>query len=189
MLCAVVLGAGASRRHPQGKLLTDYRGKPLVMWTLENLRSLEVVDKLVLVTGFRADEMESLGVETVFNPDWREGISSSIRAGVGAVPKGHDLLLTLGDTPFFAKQSVSLLLAARARIRVPSYLGVWGHPKYFPRRFLPVLGSLSGDRGAKTLLSQYQDELDALEVEDPGILLDFDRPQDFNRPPPSGWPL
>ncbi len=180
---ALVLAAGGSTRCGGDKLLRPFHGRPLLSWTLSRLDSHPLIGQIVLVVGHRAEEVAALapsGCEVVVNPNWAEGLSSSLKVGVQALPEGcAGALVVLGDTPFFHEETVTDLLPPHLadEIVVPVYEGEQGHPKYFPRWFLPELLHLEGDRGAKALLEGQ--ELVLLETDDSGILLDFDEPEHF----------
>lgn len=184
MIPAIVLAAGASSRCPGGKLLQSYRGRPLLEWTLEALQESRV-GPIVLVTGHASDQIQSLAgprVHSVHNPNWSEGISSSIRVGIENLPEScPGVLLALGDTPFFTPETLHRIIGpgAEQEIRVPIYRGQMGHPKYFPSWLFPELKQLAGDRGAKALINNHQKRCRRIEVDDPGTLRDFDRPSDF----------
>lgn len=185
---AIVLAAGGSSRCPEGKLLKEYRSKPLIQWGIETLANSPVVGKVCVVCGHQATEIRKIlkdyELDFVDNPNWSRGIASSIRVGTQWLPReSSGFFLCLADTPFFQPETllkVSPSTKDRDQIRLPVYGGVPGHPKYFPRWLFPELLTLRGDTGAKLLLRQYHTRTCRVEIDDPGILRDFDRPKDFS---------
>ncbi len=139
----------------------------------------------LVVLGFEPErlsaELAGLSVQTIVNPDWQEGMASSIRAGLAALPEDAGaVLLLLCDQP-----GVDAALLARlhaAHLKRPSaaiasaYAGTLGIPALFPRRCFPTLGALRGDRGAKGLLTAPGEPVVAIPF--PGGIRDLDTPED-----------
>jgi len=185
---AVVLAAGGSTRCPGGKLTREFAGRPLLCWTLETLEQSPLVSSVILVCGFQreliARAAEPFGkVRTVSNPVWSEGLASSLRTGIGAVPHSSPgALVCLADTPFFKAETLRAVIPVDDLnlVVLPRYQGRHGHPKYFPHRLFPELLKLKGDEGARSVLSRFKEETRTVELDDPGILKDFDTPEDFS---------
>ncbi len=76
-------------------------------------------------------------------------------------------------------QAVAKALATGAPLAAPVYHGQRGHPIGFARRFRAALAALDGDRGGRDILAQHSHELRLIEVDDPGVLVDIDRPADI----------
>jgi molybdenum cofactor cytidylyltransferase len=118
------------------------------------------IERIVVVLGAHAQEVSERAdlaeVETVIADDWREGMSSSLRAGVDALAGSEALLITLGDQPFITPQVIAAIVdqidapepAARAM-----YDGRPGHPVLVKRELYAALRSLRGDAGARDLLA------------------------------------
>ncbi|MBN8534520.1 MAG: nucleotidyltransferase family protein [Rhizobiales bacterium] len=185
---ALVLAAGASTRFANGhKLLARFRDKPLVSHVFERAISAPVGARLV-VTGARVGEIaalaEAAGLRSLHNPDFATGLSSSLKAGLAALPADCDgVLILLGDMPLIHPETLrAIVLAAEANPAfaaiVPTYRGEWGHPVLLKRALFGDLGLLTGDQGARKLLQSRKDVL-TLAVEDPGILADFDTREAF----------
>jgi molybdenum cofactor cytidylyltransferase len=181
---ALVLAAGLSRRAgPVNKLLVDIDGRPMVAVVAERVRAAGYAPVLA-VTGFEAARVEAalsgLHVGFVRNPDFEEGMASSIRHGIGALAAdAAGVLICLGDMPWVA---VATLAALRAEvsadvIRRPVMDSRPGNPVLFGRRFFPELAALDGDRGAKSVIQAHIDAVTDVSVNDPGIFRDLDQPQ------------
>jgi CTP:molybdopterin cytidylyltransferase MocA len=204
MSCPVIVpAAGGSTRCPEGKLVKAWRGRPLLEWLLDTLDAHPLLGTVLVITGHHQEKVERLcrpytKVVTAHNPRWEDGLSSSLRLGESTLPVGQGFLVALGDTPLIHPRTVSAVLPclgsvspclgsvspspASESIRIPVYQGHAGHPVYFPEWVRAYWPDLSGDRGAKGLLQRWPDRVRRVEVNDPGILRDFDSASDFAEP-------
>ena len=186
-VAALVLAAGrSSRMGARNKLLEPIDGVPMVRRVVEAIRTSDVV-KLIVVTGHQAQEVRAalsgLDVAFVHNPDYAEGLSTSLRAGARALPGDVDaMLVCLGDMPDTRKADIDRLIAAfnplegRA-ICVPTHDGKRGNPVLWAARFVPEMAELKGDVGARHLIGAHADEVCEVAVDQPGVLIDLDTPE------------
>jgi molybdenum cofactor cytidylyltransferase len=141
---------------------------------------------VIVVTGHEADEVRAaLGerpVQIVANPHYAEGLSTSLKAGLAALPEDAEgVLVALGDMPRIRAAQIDRLIAAfnplegRA-IVVPTVRGKRGNPVLFATRFLPEMLQIGGDVGARHLIGGHEDEVVEIEMEDDAALLDIDTP-------------
>ncbi|MGB3682920.1 MAG: nucleotidyltransferase family protein [Rubrobacteraceae bacterium] len=160
---AVLLAAGAGSRFGGGKLLAPFDGKTLIEVTLDGLREAPV-DEIIVVAGKQAEELRSVcepyGVRVVENPDWREGMSTSVRAGLAATkPDARAAVFLLADQPLVGSEAVARLVAAHeegAEVVVATYEGAPRNPVLFPREVWPlVVRELSGDTGARGFIRRH----------------------------------
>ena len=184
-VAAVVLAAGRSTRMaPHNKLLiADRTGKPLVARAVDAALSSRARPVLV-VTGHRGDEVaRALGgrpVRVVPAPDYADGLSASLRAGVAAVPpECTAALVCLGDMPLVAGRHLDRLIEAYdpdegRTIVVPTSKGRVGNPVLWDRRFFPDILALTGDMGARALLQRHAEAVTEVELGDDAVLRDFD---------------
>lgn len=186
---AIVLAAGASRRMGTPKPLVPVFGRPLLECVLENLAGSRVRE-MVVVLGYESDrvkrETDLRSVRVVVNPDYRQGMSTSIRAGLRAAdPSAAAYLMVLGDQPFAATATADALIAAwvrnRAAILIPTFRGRRGNPVLVDRVLMPAFDSITGDRGFRALFENRGDEIREVRVRDPGILYDVDTMDDVRR--------
>ena len=187
-VAAVVLAAGRSTRMaPRNKLLiADRTGKPLVARAVDAALSSQARPVLV-VTGHRGDEVaRALGgrpVRVVPAPDYAEGLSASLRAGIAAVPpECTAALVCLGDMPLVAGRHLDRLIEAYdpdegRTIVVPTSKGRVGNPVLWDRRFFPDILALTGDVGARALLQRHAESVTEVELGDDAVLRDFDTAQ------------
>ncbi len=186
-IAAVILAAGRSTRMaPANKLLVPFKGVPMVLHAVDAALASQAEPVIVVVGHDAARVREALGarkVAIVENPDFAEGLSTSVRAGIAALPPGLDgALFALGDMPRVSPQHINRLIAAfnpaeGRTICVPTRRAKRGNPVLWSARFFAELSALSGDAGARGLLGQHADQLCEVEMDDDGILLDVDTPE------------
>jgi len=181
-VAAIVLAAGASTRMGRPKSLIEIGGRTILGRMLENLRAARL-SSLVVVLGSDAAEVRrrvELGdARVVENPHPEEGLGSSLRVGVRAVPPGtRFVMVVLGDQPFI-EPSTFVALARRAgegdgRILIPTYKGVRGNPVTFDAAFAPEVERIQGDVGCRAMFPDHPHDLREVPVDDPGVLVDID---------------
>ncbi|HWM47997.1 MAG TPA: molybdopterin-binding/glycosyltransferase family 2 protein [Xanthobacteraceae bacterium] len=185
-LAAVVLAAGRSTRMGgPNKLLADVGGKPMVRIAVEQALASKA-RPVVVVTGHQRERVEAalsgLPVTFVHNPDFADGLSTSLKAGVAALPQDVDgAIVCLGDMPHVDAGLVDRLLAAfdperGALVVVPTTGGKRGNPVVWSRRFFPELAQLEGDVGARHLIASYPEAVVEVPVSGNAALLDIDTP-------------
>ena len=184
-LFAVVLAAGASRRFGSHKQLVRIAGRPLLHSAVT--RASEVTGSAVIVVlGSGAAELGALLKHSpgtvVVNKEWREGLSSSIRAGIARLPPScAGALLLLADQAAVSADDLKRLAGTWRKqpqaIAAALYEGTTGVPAIFPRSLFQQLLQLRGDTGARALLRRNSDQL--LRVPMPSAALDLDTPEDL----------
>jgi molybdenum cofactor cytidylyltransferase len=166
MIAGLLLASGASRRFGSNKLVAPLGGRAVVRWSAEALAD-AVDDGWVVVRVGDAEvraALHGLPVHLIENPDAREGIASSIRAGVAALTaEAEAVVITLGDQPAIDREVIRRVVAAwhnRQRDTnavVAEYDDGRGHPALFGATLFPALRALDGDRGARELLASLGD--------------------------------
>lgn len=186
-LYAMVLAAGASSRFGGSKQLAELDGQSLLHRAVKVARQL-MGDRVKVILGLNADklerEIEDLEVKTVCNPDWKEGISSSLKKGIEALPQDCDaVLITFCDQPFVMEENLNKLIDKwnqdQSRIIACSYADTVGVPVIFPRNYFPKLCRLTGDTGAKVIIKQEINNVVLVEL--PEAEIDIDTQSDFER--------
>jgi molybdenum cofactor cytidylyltransferase len=186
-VAAVILAAGRSTRMGgPNKLLAELGGKPLVRIVTEQALESKASD-VIVVTGHQADEvrkaLQGLKVKFVHNPHFAEGLASSVKAGIAAVPENADgAVICLGDMPLISAHLIDRLIEAFAPdrgnlIAVPVSDGRRGNPVLWSRRFFNELMTLDGDIGARHLIAKHGEAVAEVPVEGHGAFLDIDTPQ------------
>jgi molybdenum cofactor cytidylyltransferase len=187
-ITAVVLAAGRSTRFgPTNKLLADLDGAPVIRRTVAAVKE-SGVNSVIVVTGHMADEIRQaltgLDVTFVDNPSYRDGLSTSLKAGLAALPSsGIDgVLVALGDMPGITGDDIDRLIAGFApkegrAILVPTFQGKRGNPVLFALDLVPELAEVEGDAGAKHVIGRHSDEVAEVEIGSRRIFLDVDTPE------------
>jgi molybdenum cofactor cytidylyltransferase len=199
VLEAIVLAAGRGARFGGDKLLAKVGGAPLVTAALRTALVAPVRRVLVAVgdnpgliaalkaTAARLNAADRLVIVPV--PNAAEGMGVSLSTAAAALPADIEgAFVFLGDMPAIAPDtpaSLAKALDGPDRIVVPVHAGRRGHPVLFGSDWRSALAKLEGDEGARALLAQAGSRLIAVEVSDPGVLLDVDRPEDLARLAPA----
>ena len=186
-IAAVVLAAGRSRRMGEiNKLLERIEGEPMIARIVDAAGASRATP-VIVVTGHQTSKIEAAltGRDVVFvhNPGYAAGLSTSLRAGLGAIPGDSDgAVVCLGDMPFIEAAHIDKLIAAfdplegRA-ICVPTFRGKHGNPVLWSRAYFPVMLELEGDVGAKHLIGDHANELCEVAVGEAAIFTDIDTPE------------
>lgn len=184
-LHAIVLAAGASTRFGSAKQLVRIGDRPLL--SLIAGRATEVVGHaLIVVLGAHAAELSPLlkqsPASVVVNRDWREGLASSIRAGVARLPAAcAGVMLVLADQACVTAEDLRRLAGAWRRqplaVAAAQYGGTFGVPAIFPQHLFTELSQLKGDSGARMLLKRHADRM--VKVPMPSAAFDLDTPDDL----------
>ena len=186
-LGALILAAGRSQRMGErNKLLIEVDGQPMVRHAA--LAALAAgLEPILVVTGHAPDAVEAalhgLPVRFVHNPDHRDGLSTSLRAGLEALGEtGDGVVVCLGDMPQINRAHLDRLIAAFApadgrSIVVPTHHGRRGNPVLWSRRYFPQMRALEGDVGARHLFAQHAADVHEVEMDDDATLVDVDTPE------------
>jgi len=185
-IAAILLAAGKSSRMGANKMLEEIDGRPMVARTAQRLLSSHA-RPIVAVLGNEADAVDTalgkLPVERVRNPDYADGLSTSLKRGLAALPADIDgVVICLGDMPLIAGRDLDRLIAAfnplegRA-IVVPTRRGQRGNPVLWARQFFPEMAALSGDAGARRLIEEHADLIAEVEMDTDAVLTDIDTPE------------
>jgi molybdenum cofactor cytidylyltransferase len=188
-VAAIILAAGESRRLGQPKQLLVFHGETLLARAIRLANEAGGSPVLVVIgANFEAIRaaIDSSNAIPVHNDRWRQGIASSIEAGVRALsvcaPEAGGLLLMGCDQPRLTADHLRALVAsfesqAAAVIAASSYAGVQAVPAVFPRATFAELRALRGDRGARPVIESAPCPVVAMEF--PGGEVDIDSPEDL----------
>jgi molybdenum cofactor cytidylyltransferase len=162
VIAAVVLAAGASTRFGSQKLLAEAQGAPLVRRTVEQVLAAGL-DEIVVVLGREAQAvhaaLDEMQVRFVVNPDFRAGMSTSLRSGIrGLATTVEAAIVVLGDQPGISASTILRLIEEYRRsgqpIVVPVYAGTRGNPVLFDASVFPELASVAGDQGGREVIGR-----------------------------------
>jgi molybdenum cofactor cytidylyltransferase len=168
------------------KLLAEIGGKPLVRIAAEQALA-SAAKPVIVVTGHQRERVEAalegMPVRLVHNPDYAEGLGTSLRTGIAAVPDNADgAIICLGDMPQVDASLIDRLTAAfdperGALVVVPTIAGKRGNPVVWSRRFFHDLMGISGDIGARHLISSYAEAVVEVPLSGDAALTDVDTPE------------
>jgi molybdenum cofactor cytidylyltransferase len=186
-VAALVLAAGrSSRMGGPNKLLAEIGGRPLVRIAAEQALASRA-RPVIVVTGHQREgveaALEGLPVQFVHNKGFADGLGTSLRAGISALPAGVDgAIVCLGDMPQVDAAMIDRLVGAidpdkGALIAVPSIDGKRGNPVVWSRRFFPELMAVEGDIGARHLIGRYSEAVVEVPLSGTAALTDVDTPE------------
>ncbi|MEU4348245.1 nucleotidyltransferase family protein [Streptomyces sp. NPDC023838] len=187
----LLLAAGGGRRlGGRPKALLPHRGRPLVEHAVRMLRE-GGCTTVHVVLGAAAEEVRARarldGCVLVDNPEWAEGMGSSLRAGLASLAGtgAGAALVSLVDQPGIGAEAIGRVRAAYsspASLAAASYDGKRGHPVLFGAdRWQPVATSAHGDRGARAYLAAHEVEIRLVECGDVAEAYDIDTEADLGR--------
>jgi len=205
-VAAAVLAAGRGSRlgGDASKPLLEWRGRPLVAWALDAAESSGLAP-LVVVVGYRADDVRAAltvrtphgsrtpvgvnsemfdregAVEVVENPEWDEGIASSLRAALRTLTEeaGVDAVCVgLADQPLVGAEAYRRVAATDGDLVIPTYDGYPGNPVKLARSLWPEALELRGDVGARALARDRAVHVDCTGT---GSATDVDTLEDLER--------
>lgn len=180
-IAAVILAAGVSRRLGYNKLTVRIDGESVLRRSTKPFLRRDISEVLV-VTGHNREvveqEMGGLSVRLIYNPDYREGMSTSVRAVLPFLGGAEGVFFHLGDKPLLQAGTVSAIierfLREAPRIIVPIFRGERGHPVLFDGVLLRgATNMLRGDVGLRELIEKYERDVVFIEG-DEGTVFDID---------------
>jgi molybdenum cofactor cytidylyltransferase len=189
---AVILAAGMSRRMGVPKLLLDFRGKPLFLYSVECAIHSQM-NPILIVAGEHVqllqEHSKDLPVEIARNPDYTEGMATSLKLGIEAMDGRVDALMVfLADQPFvpplLIKQLIHTYTVCRSngiRIVRPQYSGLPGHPVLIDAELFTEFSDLQGDEGGRSIIKRHAEKLKVIPAENPLWGADIDTPDDLKK--------
>jgi molybdenum cofactor cytidylyltransferase len=186
-IAAIVLAAGTSSRMGENKLVAQWNGKAIVRCTVEAALASRA-DSVTVVTGHQSEAvgaaLAGLDVRLAANPHYAEGLSTSLRAGLKAVPDSDGAIVLLGDMPEIAPALIDRMIAAFSpqegrAIVLATHGGKRGNPVLWARRFFSDMGAVAGDAGAKHLIGDNEELVCEIEAGTGAVLSDIDTPDEL----------
>jgi len=187
-IAAIVLAAGRSTRMESGnKLLAQINGKPVLHRTLLAIEGVSL-QQVIVVTGFQSSKIvESISqfpVKTVHNPNYHQGLSTSLRTGILSLPSSTSAVIVfLADMPELTTEVSNRLIHAHLisgdKICIPVFSGRRGNPIFWPRQFFGDLVSIKGDVGGRHLVRKFSRHVQEVPVYSNSIFNDIDTSNDL----------
>jgi molybdenum cofactor cytidylyltransferase len=188
-IAAIVLAAGESTRFGRPKQLEEINGVPMIARILLEVTA-AAVDAVFIVVGHEAGKVKASlvnfgDVQIVENPDYRSGLSTSLRAGLAAVEGFDAAMFILGDMPGITSDAVNRVIEAYRASSSPLAAGMHSgrpvHPVIFRADLWPELMQVTGDVGGREVLARRLSEAVTVEMPDPACIADIDTPDDLTR--------
>jgi molybdenum cofactor cytidylyltransferase len=203
MVSAVVLAAGMSTRMGRNKLLLTFRDKPLIVHAVDTLLA-STVGEILVVLGHECekvwdqledyarhvtDEAQRHRIHLVKNPDYRDGLSTSVRIGVQAVsPQAEAIMIYLADQPLLEPADVDRIIEGFAAAKtenktivVPFFKGERGNPVILDASLRDSILGIVGDVGCKGVIKRYPKKVYAIEMGNDHVVRDVDDVQAYER--------
>jgi len=183
---AIVLAAGTSSRMGSQKQLLRIGAKTLLQHTIDYVKASHV-QEVVVVLGSAAEQIRGQvangDVKVVINDAFQSGMGNSLQRGLAELGgQAAAALVVLADQPLVRPETINRLIDEYRRhkpqILIPMYRGFRGNPVLLDRSVFSEIAALNGDTGCRAIFGDHPGNIRKIEVDDPGVLLDADRPED-----------
>lgn len=186
---AIVLAAGMSTRMGTQKLLLPFAGMTIIEKVVENILN-SGIENILVVLGANRNQMEDVlefcPVQSIWNENYKEGMHTSVMAGVSALPESAKAVaFFLGDQPVISPEAVRKVVEAWQNsgksIVIPVCGGKRGHPSLYDMKLRNELLNIDPSVGLRSVAQKLQDEIIEVETFSPGIIRDIDTKSDYLR--------
>jgi len=190
MIYGIILAAGEGKRMGKVKLTLPLGDKQLIEWVLRAVK-LTPLDKYFLVV--RPEDKDIIkigkawGTEIVLNPDFRKGMSTSIKKALLKINtrEAEGFFLILGDQPLITSKIINKLIKSfspgKEEIIVPYFKDKRGNPVLFDICWKDELMAVTGDVGGRVLIKAHPEKVKRVNISDETILFDIDREEDYEK--------
>ncbi|WP_338603473.1 NTP transferase domain-containing protein [Sulfolobus tengchongensis] len=178
----LILAAGEGKRFGGNKLIAKIDDTPIIIRTIRIYDNFEKV----VVIGKYVNELIPLLTDqiVIYNPFWREGMSTSIKLGLRFFRNYDGVIIALADMPFVSKEDVKKIVDGfkpKCKAVIPVHNGKRGNPVLISKYLFEEMEKISGDVGARVILNKLkEDELCFVECSE-GVLIDIDKKDDLMR--------
>lgn len=184
----LILAAGSSSRLGQPKQLVEFQGETLIRRITRT--ALSICNDVLVVLGANAELIEqdlhpfSEQINTIFNPNWQEGMGTSIKIGTEKLAPNTDaIIILLCDQPYVNSEKLQKMLQIFANFHQPiiacEYKNQLGVPMLFDKTIFPELLNLQGDKGARAFLHKYTGRIGIVDFQEGSF--DIDTLEDLNK--------
>jgi molybdenum cofactor cytidylyltransferase len=184
---AIVLAAGESKRMKVPKMLLPFGRETMIEKVIGNIAGSKV-NKTLLVLGSYRDEIEAIvaryPVLTCYNENYRDGMYSSVKCGLGNVPENVSAVMIFpGDQPFIEAGIINRVIDVYKKsgkgIVIPVYKKKRGHPLLLDSKYRNALTAASPADGLRWLAYEYPEDVFEVRINSPDILRDFNTKEDY----------
>lgn len=177
----VILAAGFSERAGEYKMELPLGDKILLERCIEGLAT--VCERIIVVGGYQYEKIEAIvehlpDVESVYNENFRVGMFSSVRRGIREIRVGRFFIIP-GDQPLVKATTYRKLLSVDSDIVIPRFNGKKGHPVLFAGHLIPEILAMPDTAILRDFI--HSKEAAIVDVDDPGVGLDVDSPEDYEK--------
>jgi len=177
----IILSAGYSERAKDFKPALDIFGKPLLIRTIESM--IHLCEKIIVVGGHNFSKLSTVvqdtpKVQLVKNENFKLGMFSSVRCGIRHI-KSDRFFIIPGDQPVVRNHTFRIMLDEKDDILIPRYKGKKGHPVLFKSNLINEILAYPDTEILRNYI--HSKEVKLLDVDDPGIGMDVDTPEDYQR--------
>jgi CTP:molybdopterin cytidylyltransferase MocA len=185
LIAAIVLTAGKSERMGRPKALLQFKGRTFLEHILLAVQAAGIAHTAVVVGHHRSEIVSALELPaTVFNPNYEQGMSTSVQAGLRALPPGFGGAgIFLVDHPLIDATTIQTI-AARLEpgtIALPFHEGRRGHPVFFSSELFGEILDLTADQGLNVVVRRDPSRVIEVPVANAGVLRDIDTPEEFEK--------
>jgi molybdenum cofactor cytidylyltransferase len=187
-IAGILLAAGTSSRMGSNKMLFELAGESVLRGAVRRALA-GGLSPLVVVLGHEAEkarrELDGLPCQTVVNPNYEQGINSSLKTGVSAVPaEVGGAMVMLADMPFVTSEMVAAMIdrfrSSEAPLVISDYEGVNAPPMLYDRVLFGELLTMTGEGCGRQVVKQHRDEAEVMSW--PAVALaDLDVPEDYEK--------
>lgn len=182
----VILAAGLSSRMGRPKALLPYRRTTFLGSLIEAFTA--SLDRTIVVLGCSAEAIAPtipIGprIESAYNAEYELGMLSSLQTALALIPRGSPVAFTLVDHPGLRPETLGTLCdvfeESHAAVVIPRFQGERGHPVIVAANVVDELRALPPDASPKQVIRAHRPDTAFLDVDDPAVTLDIDRPEDL----------
>ncbi len=187
----IILAAGMSTRIGQTKQLLKVKNRSLIEWVLDAALD-SMLDSIIIVLGHNARQIKkTIGkkksntrLSVILNPNYRDGLSSSVQAGLLKARKSHSCMFLLGDQPMINTHTINHLLVSfwnsEKEICAPTYKGKRKNPTIFAHSFYDRILKTQGDIGARDIIKAHPENTLYVELNSRLCFIDIDTEDDLD---------
>jgi molybdenum cofactor cytidylyltransferase len=185
----LILAAGESKRFGKTKQLLSIGTQTVLQKTIGNYINSNA-SQVIVVLGHQSEQIaasiRNMPVTVVINNNYKQGMGTSIVAGLSAVKTGTEgIMLALADQPLVDTETINFLIHAFKSggkgIIIPVYKGKRGNPVIFDNKYMDQLLHLTGDIGGREIIKNNPGDVIEIPVNSEGVLLDIDTEESYNR--------
>jgi molybdenum cofactor cytidylyltransferase len=189
MIWAMILAAGESKRMGKPKLLLPVGEKTMIETVIDRVIQSRA-EKILVILGSNREKIEkkigNLPLEIAVNPDFKEGMLSSVQHGFHALPEdARAVLIFLGDQPSIPADVIDRVIDAFREtgkgIVLPVYKGERGHPVLIDMKYRHDVKNLNPEVGLRELVYGRPEDILEVEVDNAGIMRDINDIEDYMR--------